>query len=1438
MDCSAKFNKCQGRRRKRRRLDDIGAKNLVKLIANSSSNKTRGKYHNQPQQELEGEQTIGGVDVNRQLVLKFSQTNLAQNDLIKSHNRLVKGVPSYSNTTYYLSNMLSPFGRTALLMVLVVCCSSYTITCQRTFSSESPSPAMFTSQSPLLIGNNPQQQFDGQADGRALPDSQPKPQGNAFDHLVNLLNSYASQQSGLNQNRRPPPLPLNGFRTQQAQNVQATTPGNPFNGPQFQSNRRNINFPNQLAPNTVSEPNNQMFAPSSSPPTPYLTLNRFAGMANPQPSNQGSNQNSNGNSNNRAFNFPAINKIPLNSVGSQQQNRQPAVGALNAGLMPPRGVQPIRLGGATQQQFSQAQGQSVLGGQQRPMQSSSLPPPPALSATSSQSPSNSVKPISGFAPSGPPPSLAANSAMVVVQSPSNGVGPQPSQSQTPNQSETAIGSLLNVSKPDERPKGEENKSDSSTFDGLTGGQAATTTTTTSPPPPTNTTATATASVPSIDQNKNMTVGQQASNDSSWNPVESNGSLLELHSKTKVSLAPSLDIVTVPPGYNPDNQNSQPQNFDIAVSAQMGPSDKVEKPVVVSPSSLIEAISTTSSQSQSTSTQDSSSAEPSTLATYPLPSAAPTAITTIIWTPPPSEQPTTTRTIQPTKTVESRNYIQSTSQSTTLQPTPNRIRDNSLNDEPNLSDHQDPGVVYGKPQTRESKPVPPAGQVQPSPPITGQASFESSVPASGRPYIQPVQMDNQVRPFLAGSQPSQQPSLLKSNHGHSSVPFRPSRPLNGQAPMHVGSGFTITANGNQTMPTGDIQDYVAGQPPFQSGKSPSGSQTSGSFQVSDSNEPTISAHGGQDPANFDLMAQDSSASMPIHKQAEIAHQSISPNISSIASNDSTPTSSAPAQSRVRRPTFKPKPAVPPIRIDSCIVGDDGSCDQSHNERCVTEYGISSCHCKPGYARLSQLRGYCSPVSSFQLSLKIDKLSDDRRLVFNHTLENSNSEEYQYLEFEAIQALTSAFQQTSLAKQFMGTRVNKFFEKKGKVWVNMSVNFELNNLTKTDKIQSVAAQELMKVTQAKQKPLGDSTLVLDGTKETVSRLTDLNECASRDLNDCSKYASCVNEFGGFQCQCLPGFEDKYQNEDKSKHGRICLGCSPSYCSNRGECSITDGQKQCKCRPNFIGARCDIDSEVLAVAIGGSLVGIVILIITFWCLYVFNRRWKREQQKMDAMSATSGLTFNYVNSSTNSLMSPNRSVGGLHRSGGHQVGAMAANYGQRFGAAITGGARAGQHYSADQQAIIGSTSSGSSASSQQIGCNPYTSGYQYEDAGLLIAPASAESSEQTSPTSNSYRGIIGGSGAMHSTAMSQLAGSAYTLSGHHHHYHHHPHHHHGHANKTNPPQITQFHPAADYRNVMHCPPNVYDNRWRTLQQDSCGNTNNGTSKQSALVGYYLVR
>lgn len=43
----------------------------------------------------------------------------------------------------------------------------------------------------------------------------------------------------------------------------------------------------------------------------------------------------------------------------------------------------------------------------------------------------------------------------------------------------------------------------------------------------------------------------------------------------------------------------------------------------------------------------------------------------------------------------------------------------------------------------------------------------------------------------------------------------------------------------------------------------------------------------------------------------------------------------------------------VRIDTCIVGDDTTCDVAQNEVCKTDLGVSSCHCRPGNCYLQKI-----------------------------------------------------------------------------------------------------------------------------------------------------------------------------------------------------------------------------------------------------------------------------------------------------------------------------------------------------------------------------------------------------------------------------------------------------------------------------------------------------
>ncbi|UXI22607.1 AF-10 protein [Sarcoptes scabiei] len=399
-----------------------------------------------------------------------------------------------------------------------------------------------------------------------------------------------------------------------------------------------------------------------------------------------------------------------------------------------------------------------------------------------------------------------------------------------------------------------------------------------------------------------------------------------------------------------------------------------------------------------------------------------------------------------------------------------------------------------------------------------------------------------------------------------------------------------------------------------------------------------------------------SSIENHKSSE-SNQSSRTGSNSLTSTTSSSNKKSQARPYVRRPAFRPRPNVPIVRIDTCIVGDDSTCDPSLNEKCITELGLSSCQCRPGFARTIP-RTNCTPVIALTLSFRVDKMSGNK-IQFTRALLNSNSEEYQYLEYESIHAMNSLFSQTkSLQTDLMAVKINRFYTVGGRTIVNATVMLQNNetsaltnqkssaSINPTQNIKRVLQQELTQVIVDSNNNLGESQLAVDSPSNALARIDDLNECSSEDHNDCSKNARCINEFGGFRCECEPGYEDKFP-DNKWQSGRVCLTCPRQYCSNRGECLIVKGERVCRCLANFIGSQCDIDAEVLGVAIGGSIAALVIIVITFICLYMWNQRFRQEQQKIEAMSAASGHTFSYLNkplqTSTMSRLSMDERFGG---------------------------------------------------------------------------------------------------------------------------------------------------------------------------------------------------
>uniref|UniRef100_T1JLD3 EGF-like domain-containing protein n=1 Tax=Strigamia maritima TaxID=126957 RepID=T1JLD3_STRMM len=341
-----------------------------------------------------------------------------------------------------------------------------------------------------------------------------------------------------------------------------------------------------------------------------------------------------------------------------------------------------------------------------------------------------------------------------------------------------------------------------------------------------------------------------------------------------------------------------------------------------------------------------------------------------------------------------------------------------------------------------------------------------------------------------------------------------------------------------------------------------------------------------------------------------------------------------QPRPRPPTVKPtvnKPTrtnVPKrkqtttstIRIDTCIVGDDTACDVKNHEVCRTEGGVSSCTCPPGLARAKN-SNECIAVISLLLYLRVDHING-QRLLFDEVY-TIDSPEKEYVKHEAVHGITSLFRMSSLAPIFVELHFNSFYAIGGKLATNVTIMIQESPHTSTQLIKQVISRELISTLQQKNHSLGKSHLSVDSRFNPIPSIQDLNECADSEWNDCSINSDCENTFGSFKCNCWPGFTDKFSH-DALKHGRVCTACSPEYCNNHGICILNEGKQECRCKGSYIGHKCEIDSEVLGVALGASLAALLIIILTFICLCMWSRRWKKDHQKPQIHSASPSFTY----------------------------------------------------------------------------------------------------------------------------------------------------------------------------------------------------------------------
>ncbi|KAK0084705.1 hypothetical protein PV325_006553 [Microctonus aethiopoides] len=316
---------------------------------------------------------------------------------------------------------------------------------------------------------------------------------------------------------------------------------------------------------------------------------------------------------------------------------------------------------------------------------------------------------------------------------------------------------------------------------------------------------------------------------------------------------------------------------------------------------------------------------------------------------------------------------------------------------------------------------------------------------------------------------------------------------------------------------------------------------------------------------------------------------------------------------RRPTFHRRPTQPPVRIDTCIVGDLSTCDTSQHEACATIQGVSACHCKPGYARLIHTLP-CKRVISILVSIRVDRIYD-WKIVWNHDFNDKESESYQTIAFESNRAIESAMSMTPFSDEYMGSSINSVYQGdiskgQGGVFVNATLKLTYESRTSRPSVASELQRHLVGVIHRRNNNIGNSAVYVDTPVGSISSLQDLDECASSELNDCNSSAVCINNWGGFTCTCNAGLKDPHKDEI-NESGRSCISCPSSHCNNRGTCSYQGNIMQCSCTGNNYGAQCEIDGEVLGVAIGASVAALIIIILTLICLVMWSRRWSREQK-----------------------------------------------------------------------------------------------------------------------------------------------------------------------------------------------------------------------------------
>ncbi|NP_999632.1 63 kDa sperm flagellar membrane protein precursor [Strongylocentrotus purpuratus] len=223
-------------------------------------------------------------------------------------------------------------------------------------------------------------------------------------------------------------------------------------------------------------------------------------------------------------------------------------------------------------------------------------------------------------------------------------------------------------------------------------------------------------------------------------------------------------------------------------------------------------------------------------------------------------------------------------------------------------------------------------------------------------------------------------------------------------------------------------------------------------------------------------------------------------------------------------------------------------------CVAAGESHTCECRPGYF---ETNGNCTVAQQFAGSFSVTQVGGSN-VLYSADLADTDSAAFASLAADVEDALDTVYQASTMADIYLGSEVWGVPE-----WLyrgRLHVLFATEDAGQPVLVNSTDATEAF--TTALAAEAANLGITIDDSTITVS---DFDECASADDNDCDPNANCTNTAGSFTCECDTELYDNSPNTEEP--GRVCIApCDPGLCTRPNEICNNGGTIEddnlCKC------------------------------------------------------------------------------------------------------------------------------------------------------------------------------------------------------------------------------------------------------------------------------------